>query len=155
MSNFKLGLIKRDYIFRNKLLKWIQTKLFYPCSFKTHSQARPFIMPQKILIFRTGSIGDNVCALPAFSVIREQFPNASIDILTNAGATTNVSLENIIDTAKFNRIINYFGQSKITLHKLMKQSQYDLFIVLPQYDSGLIQQIKTMLFVVSRDHSSL
>ena len=149
MSNFKLGLIKRDYIFRNTLLKWVQTKLFYPCSFKTHSQARPFIMPQKILIFRTGSLGDNICALPAFSVIREQFPNASIDILTNAGATTNVSLENIIDTSKFNKIINYFGQSKIALHKLIKQSQYDLFIVLPQYDSGVIQQIKTMLFIRS------
>ena len=38
-----------------------------------------------ILVFRSGSIGDNICAMPALSVIRNNFPDARIDILTNPG----------------------------------------------------------------------
>lgn len=42
------------------------------------------IEANKILIFRTGSLGDSVCALPAINSIRRNYPDAKIDILTNA-----------------------------------------------------------------------
>ena len=38
---------------------------------------------KNILIFRIGSIGDTVIALPCFHLIRRKFPNAKISLLTN------------------------------------------------------------------------
>lgn len=38
--------------------------------------------PRLILVFRTGTIGDMVCALPALAWLRQQFPQASVHLLT-------------------------------------------------------------------------
>jgi ADP-heptose:LPS heptosyltransferase len=40
-------------------------------------------MPQRILIFRTGSLGDTVVALPAFHLIARAFPDSHRTILAN------------------------------------------------------------------------
>lgn len=44
--------------------------------------SRSHIMPKRILIYRLGSIGDTVVALPAIRLIARAFPNAEIRILT-------------------------------------------------------------------------
>ena len=100
------------------------------------------INAKKILIFRTGSLGDSVCALPAIYSIRKNYPDAQIDILTNAGAENLVSLGAIIDRKFVNEIINYFGMPKKDLFKKLKEKNYDLFIQLPQYDAGMIRQLR-------------
>jgi len=132
-------LISFDYWYKNFLLLLMKNWLF-----KTISNKKPF---KKIIVFRTGSIGDNICALPALSVIKNNFPDAQIDILTNSGSASNVSLDKLIDQSQFNSIINYFGVSKKQLIKDLKKNNYDLFIELPQYDASLFRQIRTMLFV--------
>ncbi len=77
---------------------------------------------EKILIFRTGSLGDSVCALPAIYSTRKNFPDAQIDILTNAGTENLVSLGAIIDKNIVNEILNYYGMSKKELfNKLRKK----------------------------------
>ena len=100
--------------------------------------------PEKIIIFRTGSLGDSVCALPAINSIRKNFPEAKIDILTNAGAENLVSLGAIIDRTIVDEIINYYGLEKAVLFKMLKRRRYDLFIQLPQYDAGILRQIRDM-----------
>lgn len=39
--------------------------------------------PQKILIYRLGSLGDTIIGLPAFHAIKNAFPNSCITLLTN------------------------------------------------------------------------
>jgi heptosyltransferase-3 len=41
------------------------------------------VTPRKILIFRTGHLGDTVIALPALWAIRDAFPDAQLTLLTN------------------------------------------------------------------------
>ncbi len=41
---------------------------------------------QKILIYRIGHLGDTLVSLPAFWAIRENFPDASVTLLTNVDA---------------------------------------------------------------------
>lgn len=103
---------------------------------------RKEIEAKKILIFRTGSLGDSVCALPAIYSVRKNFPDAQIDILTNAGAENLVSLGALIDKTIVNEIINYFGMPKTHLFKLIKDRKYDLFIQLPQYGAKWFRQIR-------------
>jgi len=126
-------LLKFHYWFLNAVLNLFLSLLFFNKDIKG---------VRKILIFRTGSLGDSVCALPAIYSIRKNYPYAQIDILTNAGAENLVSLGAIIDRTIVNEFINYFGMPKKDLFKKLKEKKYDLFIQLPQYDAGLIRQIR-------------
>lgn len=96
------------------------------------------------MIFRTGSLGDSVCALPAIYAIRQNFPEAIIHILTNAGANNLVSLASLIDGALIDEIIDYRPLSRRDLFKELKKNQFDAFIQLPQYDAGIFRQIRDM-----------
>jgi len=40
--------------------------------------------PKTILIYRTGHLGDTLCAIPAIKAVRESFPNAHLILMTNA-----------------------------------------------------------------------
>jgi len=46
-------------------------------------------MAEKILIYRLGSLGDTVVALPCFHLIRRAFPSAEIRVLTNQPVSPN------------------------------------------------------------------
>ncbi len=102
--------------------------------------------PKKVLVFRTGSIGDNICALPALVSIRRAFPKAQLDILSNAGSRNLVSLQAIYDTSQYNRIIDYLGHSPRQLLQLLRQERYDLVIELPQDQVRLMQAIRNIIF---------
>ena len=111
---------------------------------------RPVPLPSAIhpiLIFRTGSLGDSICALPAIDVIRRNFPNASIDILTNAGRDSYVSLAGVLRNDVAREIIDYLHTPWRELFRLLKAKQYDLFIELPQYDAPSLRQARNMLVV--------
>lgn len=110
---------------------------------------KKFYDVKKILIFRTGSLGDSVCALPAIYSIRKNFPEAQIDILTNAGAENLVSLGALIDRNIVNEIINYYGMPKTELFKLLKKNKYDLFIQLPQYGAAWFRQLRDIFIAKS------
>jgi len=73
----------------------------------------PFFMSisknNKILIYRLGSLGDTVMALPCFHKIKNSFPDADITLLTNKRVMAKAAaLEAILgNNYFFNRIINY------------------------------------------------
>lgn len=50
-----------------------------------------FDQVEKLLIFRIGSIGDTVVALPCFHLIRRTFPKANITLLSNAPILSNAA----------------------------------------------------------------
>ena len=139
MSNsLKKIVVINHYRFLNFMLNIIQHMLFR----KPKEQAI-----KKILVFRTGSVGDNICAMPALSVIRNNYPESQIDILTSSGGENLVPLESLIDISKFSRIINYFGIHKRVLFKQLFREKYDLFIELPQYKVPWLREVRNQLVV--------
>lgn len=68
-------------------------------------------MSQKrnVLIYRLGSLGDTVIALPCFHKIRQSFPEATITLLTNRPVVTKAApLEAILGNAYFfDQILDY------------------------------------------------
>jgi ADP-heptose:LPS heptosyltransferase len=100
----------------------------------------------KILIFRTGSLGDSICALPAIAQIKKQYPEAKLDILTNAGASNLVSIQKLLHENVYNEIIDYYGSSVPELTKQVKNNCYDLIIELPQYDVSFFRLVRNMIF---------
>jgi heptosyltransferase-3 len=63
----------------------------------------------KVLIYRLGSLGDTVMALPCFHEIKNSFPDADITLLTNKPVMAKAAaIEAILGTGYFfNRTINY------------------------------------------------
>ena len=142
--NFKHLLIKQTIYLHYAMLNGI-LKIFKWLLFGNKNK----IEANKILIFRTGSLGDSVCALPAIYSIRKNFPDAHIDILTNAGAENLVSLGALIDRTIVDEIINYLGIPKAELFEKLKAKKYDLFIQLPQYGAAWFRQIRDIFIAKS------
>src|ERR1700749_4011773 len=67
------------------------------------------ISNKRVLIYRLGSLGDTVVALPAFHKIRESFPGADITLLTNHPVNLKAApLESILGRGYFfDNVINY------------------------------------------------
>jgi ADP-heptose:LPS heptosyltransferase len=102
--------------------------------------------PSKILLFRTGSIGDNICAMPSIAAIRKTFPSAQLHILTNAGGSNLVSLQHLLHKDYYNKIIDYLGYNGRQLFNVIRKEKYDLVIELPQDQARLSAQVRNMIF---------
>lgn len=101
--------------------------------------------PKSVLIFRTGSLGDSICSIPTIMCIREQYPAAQIDILTNCGASHLVGLKQLLPTGQFQEVIDYSGYGKTALLKLLRTRKYDMVIQLPQVDAGFIPLFRDLI----------
>ena len=99
----------------------------------------------EILIFRTGSLGDGVCAMPALSIIRKSFPNAKIDVITNASSIkSKTSLGHLLDSNLYNVI--YYNNFK-ELFDVIQKNNYDLYIELTQNYDSLFRQLRNIFFI--------
>ena len=136
-EKFLIKFVQWDYFLRNLVLWMFRSCLFYRFSLD--------VKIRKLLIFRTGSIGDSICSLPAIDTIRKNFPEAEIHLLTNAGSKNYVSINKLIDPTVINKIVDYSDIKRSHLFKLLKKEKYDLFIELPQVDTPLFRAIRNML----------
>lgn len=121
------------YDIQNLILNFLKKLLF---------NNKKVLDSKKILIFRTGSIGDSVCALPAIYSIRKNFPEVEIDILTNSGSENLISLKYLIDTSLVDNIFDYWDVKKKDVWKFLRLQKYDLFIQLPQSNAVLFHHIR-------------
>lgn len=101
--------------------------------------------PQQILVFRTGSIGDSICAIPSIISVGKTFPRASIDVLTNAGSKNLVGLHYLLSPEYYREIIDYNGVPKQQLFRMLRKKKYDLIIQLPQVDAGFFSLLRDLV----------
>ena len=100
---------------------------------------------ENILINRDGEFGDAIVALPAISIIRQNFPGARIDLLSVTISNLSFNRLGLEDNLLNNLYCINKKQRKKTMRKLRAQS-YDLFIQLPQ-NLGAYKSIRNMLLV--------
>ena len=104
----------------------------------------PFKSPKKILIFRNGSIGDSICALPTISSINKNFPDVHIDILSRSEKETYSNLKEIISTEYYKNYYSYNSKNYFAIYKRLKREKYDLVIQLPNRKASLFQLVRDM-----------
>jgi heptosyltransferase-2 len=131
-----LQILELYFYFINGFIDFIRV-----CLFKKISKNKI----KNILIFRTGSIGDNVLALPAISAIRDYFPDAKISVLTSTGNNSYVAFENIASPLLYDNVINYSGNTLFSVRNKII-NKYDLVIELPQFLNSIKTSIRNMLF---------
>lgn len=106
----------------------------------------------RILIYRLGSLGDTVVALPCFKFIRREFPSAKITILTNRPVQAKAApLASVLgDSRLFDELIDYpvrlRGLSQIIkLRNRIHAEKFDLVIHLTAA-RGLLSSVRDYLF---------
>lgn len=91
-----------------------------------------------VLIFRTGHLGDTVCAIPAFRLIRNYFGNAELTLLCDQpGHGDKVPMTEIIQNLHlFDRIITYTSSQGLCtawqLVRAVRAVRPGLVVILPQ-----------------------
>jgi len=65
-------------------------------------------LKKRVLIYRLGSLGDTVVALPAWHVVRKAFPRATFTLLTNKPVSSKAApVETVIGAGAFADVIDY------------------------------------------------
>ena len=127
------------YVFILKKLRTLFIKIFIKLLFVKNNNIK------KILINRDGAFGDSVVALPALSIIRQNFASAEIDLITfsdNGITFADFDLEDGL----VNNILVKSKRNRNKTIKELKQNKYELFIQLPQ-NLGLYKSIRNMIVV--------
>ena len=136
-----IRIVKVHYAILNGLLRLAQALVFG----RVPSDGKQEI--KKILVFRNGSFGDIICAIPAIVSIQKNFPGSQIDLMTNSGGASLVAAENVIDHRLINKFINYLGMDRRELIAEVKNNGYELFIELPQDQASLKSQLRNIIVV--------
>lgn len=107
---------------------------------------------QRILIYRLGSIGDTIVALPCLRFIRSAFPSAQITILTNRPVQTNAApLASVLgNSGLFDEVLAYPIElrepGEITkLRDRIRAGRFDLLIHLTAA-RGFLRSVRDYLF---------
>ena len=111
---------------------------------------------KKIVIFRTGNIGDIICSVPAMATIRKNFPKAEIILLSSPGKKGGLGAKELLEKTEFlDGLINYYQEDiknfkdKIGLIRRLRREKFDLFIELPQDLARLRTLIRNIIFAKS------
>jgi ADP-heptose:LPS heptosyltransferase len=106
----------------------------------------------RILIYRLGSLGDTVVALPCFHLIRQTYPTAHIAVLTNAPVSDKAApLESILEnTGLIDAAIHYpvglrDPRKLLRLQSTIREQRFDLVISLAAA-RGLFASVRDYLF---------
>jgi len=136
LEKIKLFYIKTIIFYRLLCIKIFKYFLFKRKKCKNYN---------KILINRDGAFGDSVVALPALSVIRQNFPSAEIDLISvsdNGITFADFNLKNNL----VNNIFVVNKKNRFRTIKQLRKSKYELFIQLPQ-NLGVYKSLRNMIIV--------
>ena len=136
IEKIKLFYIKTIILYRLLCIKIFKLILFEKTNYKSIS---------KILINRDGAFGDSVVALPALSVIRQNFPSAEIDLIAFSDHGVTFADFNLKD-GLINTILVKNKKDRGNTIKELKKNNYELFIQLPQ-NLNLYKSIRNMIVV--------
>ena len=108
---------------------------------------------KRVVVYRFGSLGDTLVALPAFHLVRRAFPEARITLLTNIPVHAKAApMEAVLGAGKFyDNVLQYPVSLRnfdglIRLRKQLKEGAYDCLVYLASPKGGVITSVRDYLF---------
>jgi ADP-heptose:LPS heptosyltransferase len=97
---------------------------------------------KKVLVYRTGHLGDTVCAIPAFRLVRQFFADANLTLLCDQPQGAKVAAAEVIgNLGIFDRIHTYTSNRQLqTIWELIRSVRHinpDIAIILPQVSEAI------------------
>lgn len=96
------------------------------------------LMIKKVLVFRTGHLGDTICAIPAFRLLRRHFGDSELILLCDqAPESSKVSAASVVRPLNiFDRIVAYPSRRGWRtfwhLFRSVREVAPDIIVILPQ-----------------------
>lgn len=108
---------------------------------------------QRVIVYRIGSLGDTLVALPAFHLVRQAFPHARITLLTSFPINGKAApMETILqntglydDTLRYPTSLRNPAELK-ALRTQLQAGRYDCLIYLAKPKGGLLTSVRDYLF---------
>jgi heptosyltransferase-3 len=112
---------------------------------------------KRVLIYRIGSLGDTIIALPVFNKVREVFPDADITLLTNRPIVSKApALESVLGSHYyFDRVINYPSgtRSPQVLYAVWKEIRAQkIDVVINLATTRILKNLRSTKLAVLRDN---
>lgn len=90
-----------------------------------------------VLVYRTGHLGDTICAVPAFRLIRARFPEARLILLCDRPAGGKVFAEQVVEAFGIFDVVETYrsGRGMMTLWQMtgcVRKHHPELAVILPQ-----------------------
>ncbi len=151
--SFQSCLASVTAVLSNLVLEFVVRLLFRP---KTDR------MPCRILVLRSGMIGDFICCLPALSLLRQRYPQSLIALLTmptgnpkywRKGFTVGASLVTGVESSVIDRLLVIQGEDLKSISALQSLREEirayapDLAVPLPQTGERLSSMLRKVLFL--------
>jgi heptosyltransferase-3 len=119
------------------------------------------LAPERILLVRTGMIGDTICALPALAWLRQEFPQSKIALLTAATASPELWMKDgfvpgsaLLDSKELiDEIILFDGRDVtrprklLALRRQIRRFDPDRTYILPRSGERPARLLKKILLV--------
>ena len=131
---------------------WATNAVLRATAFLLWPRSRP-LTAEQVCVFRIGSIGDLVCALPAIASVRRAYPDARLTLLTSAGRK---GMPNATDVLAGSKIIDdlwvYHTDDIDTLPKRgallrdVRARRFDVWIDLPNNLTTVTRQFRDIAF---------
>ncbi len=106
--------------------------------------------PARICVWRTGNIGDIVCALPALAAIRRTWPNAELTLLTSPGKRGAPGAQELLSEASWLDHLWVYYRDELSFNgfaREIRQSDFDLVLRLPQNMSTPWLELRQLAFL--------
>jgi len=107
----------------------------------------------KVIILRSGNIGDTACSLPALAAVRQNFPQAHISLLTSPGPKGWPEAGQVVEgLGLVDEVITFYLEDlkeisfKKRLMKELRRCHFDLFLLLPQERTTFSKLCRDLLF---------
>lgn len=116
-----------------------------------NARVSPAKKPKTILVFRTGHLGDTVCAIPAFRLIRQFYPDAEITLLCDRPHGIKVASADVVGhLGIFQDIRSYRSNRGVLtyweLFRAVRKVRPDLLLILPQVNERVASVRRKTLF---------
>jgi ADP-heptose:LPS heptosyltransferase len=120
-----------------RALLWLANAKLTALAYMLWPSRRP-AAPNRVCVYRVGTIGDVVCALPAIYSIRRAWPDAHLTLLTSPGPRGAPELTDLLDSLGwFDEIVTYYNEDlsgwrrQIEFVRGMRRRGFDAWIELP------------------------
>ena len=125
--------------------------VFKHCTAEFVSCAEHKELMLRVVVFRTGQLGDTVCAIPAFRLLRSHFHDAELCLLCDEPVSGNVAAREIAEQLNiFDRIVTYRSmrgwRTWAELLAIIRKLRPDVLVQLPQLNKSYRRMAKQRLF---------
>ena len=107
---------------------------------------------RRVLVYRLGSLGDTLVALPALHLVREAFPAARITLLTNVPVAAKAApMIDVLGTSFYDDVLSYPTSLRDVaklraLMRTLRAGRYDCMVYLTEPKGGILTSLRDWLY---------